>query len=78
MNQIVQDSAVEAFYEAFLTYHAAIWPMIAITYLIGIAAVILAIKKTKYSDKIISGILAFLWLWSGIILLIIFLGLARK
>ncbi|MCK4543000.1 MAG: hypothetical protein KAU17_12260, partial [Spirochaetales bacterium] len=48
--------------------------MVAITYLIGIAAVILAIKKTKYSDKIISGILAFLWLWSGIVLLMIFLG----
>ena len=67
MNQI-------AFYETFLRYHAAIWPMVAITYLIGIAAVILAIKKTKYSDKIISGILAFLWLWSGIVLLMIFLG----
>ena len=67
MNQIV-------FYETFLRYHAAIWPMVAITYLIGIAAVILAIKKTKYADKIISSILAFLWLWSGIVLLMIFLG----
>ena len=74
MNQIFQDSAVEAFFKTFLTYHAAIWPMIPITYLIGIAAVVLAIKKTKYSDKIISGILAFLWLWSGIVLLIIFLA----
>lgn len=51
MNQIVQNSVVETFYEAFLTYHAAIWPMVAITYLMGIAAVILAIKKPSIPIK---------------------------
>jgi hypothetical protein len=28
---------------------------------------VLAIKKTSYSDNIISGILTFLWLWAGIV-----------
>ncbi len=46
--------------------------MVIIIYLIGVAVVILAIKKTSYSDKTISGMLAFLWLWAGIVFFIIF------
>jgi hypothetical protein len=64
----------EALFETFRTYHLAVWPMQIITYVLGIAGVILAIRKTKASDKIISGILAFLWLWSGIVFSLMFFG----
>jgi hypothetical protein len=57
----------EAFAEIFAAYNASVWPMQIITYALGIAAVILAVKKTSFSDRIISGILAFLWLWAGIV-----------
>jgi hypothetical protein len=57
----------EVFAEMFRTYNLSVWPMQVVTYALGIAVVILAIKKTSYSDKIISGILAFLWLWAGIV-----------
>ena len=45
----------EVFAEMFGAYNASVWPMQVITYALGIAAVILAVKKTSYSDKIISG-----------------------
>lgn len=57
----------EVFAEMFGAYNLSVWPMQLITYALGIAAVILTIKKTTYSDKIISGILTFLWLWAGIV-----------
>ncbi len=41
--------------------------MIIVAYVLGIVAVIFAIKKTGYSSKVISGILAFFWLWNGIV-----------
>lgn len=57
----------EVFTEMFRAYNLSVWPMQVITYALGIAAVIMAVKKTSYSDKIISGILTFLWLWAGIV-----------
>lgn len=62
----------EVFAEMFGAYNLSVWPMQIITYALGIAAVILIIKKTKYSDMIISGILAFLWLWAGIVWSLVF------
>jgi len=67
----------EVLLEIFGTYNGAIWPMQIVTYVLGIAAVILTIKKTSYSDKIISAILAFLWLWSGVAWCLVFFGQYR-
>ena len=44
----------EVFAEMFGAYNLSVWPMQVITYALGIIAVILAVKKTSYSDKIIS------------------------
>jgi len=48
-------------------YNLAIWPMQVVAYIMGIVAIILALKKTTYSSKIIAGILAFFWLWTAIL-----------
>lgn len=48
-------------------YNLAIWLMQVIAHLLGIAAVLLAIKKIGYSDRIISAILSFYWLWMGVV-----------
>jgi hypothetical protein len=48
-------------------YNLAIWPLQIIAFVLGLIAVYLAIKRTKYSDKIILAILSFFWLWNGII-----------
>ncbi len=65
---------IEFFFGLIQKYNMAIWPMHIANYLIATLIIILAIKKTEYSDKIISGGLAFLWLWVGIVFHIIFFG----
>ncbi|UCC48722.1 MAG: hypothetical protein JSV41_00665 [Gemmatimonadota bacterium] len=64
----------EAFFDLIRSYNTAIWPVHILTFVLGVTAVILALRKTRESDKIISGILAFLWLWSGVVFLVVFLG----
>lgn len=67
------DSA-EGFYNLVRSYNMAIWPVHILTFLLGVTAVVLALRKTSNSDKIIAGILAFLWLWSGVVFLMVLLG----
>ncbi len=61
----------DEFFDVFEDYNNDVWPIQVILYSIGILALLLAFKKTKYfveySDRVIVGILAFLWLWMGII-----------
>lgn len=52
---------------AIATYNLTIWPMQVVAYLLGIAALILVVKKTRYSSRIIAAILASFWLWTGIV-----------
>jgi len=59
--------SIEQFFELVKSYNDTFWPLIILTYLLGIIAIYFAYKKSEFSDKIISGILAFLWLWSGLI-----------
>jgi hypothetical protein len=58
---------LDRFLSMVAEYNIAIWPMQVVAYVMGIAVVILALKRTTYSSKIISGVLAFFWLWTGII-----------
>lgn len=57
---------VEQFLQVFKDYNQAVFPMQIVFYLLGISAVWLAVKSNPVSDKIISSILAFLWVWMGI------------
>jgi hypothetical protein len=50
----------------FEDYNAAIWPMQVAAYLLGAFAVVLAVRKTGYSARVIAAILAFLWLFTGV------------
>jgi len=53
-------------------YNIDIWPLQIFSYILGIAALVLAIKRTGFSDRAISLILSFFWLWSGIVFCIIY------
>lgn len=55
----------DQFLGVFEQYNLAVWPVSISAYLLGIAGLLLAIKKRKYSDQIICSILSFLWFWSG-------------
>lgn len=48
-------------------YNSTYWLITIFTIVFGVFAVILAFKKTSYSDPLISLILAILWLWVGIV-----------
>ena len=54
----------------FTKYNPSIWPMQVVVYVLALAAVFLAVKKINHSDEIISAVLAFFWLWNGIMFFI--------
>jgi heme/copper-type cytochrome/quinol oxidase subunit 4 len=57
----------EQFLGVFEQYNQAIWPMHVVAYILGIAALVLVVKKAPYSNRAISVILAFFWAWMGIV-----------
>jgi hypothetical protein len=62
---IVLPFTTEQFLGVFERYNQAIWPMQVVAYLLGLAAVALAIRPARHSDRVVSAILAFFWLWTG-------------
>ena len=48
-------------------YNEAFWLVIILTIILGILAVFLSLTKVSHSVQLISVILAFLWLWVGIV-----------
>ena len=67
-------SFVDDFYSTLQSYNETFWYMIIITFLLGFVVVYLAARKSKSSSKVISAILSFLWIWSGIVFFIIYYG----
>lgn len=59
--------SVEQFLGVFASYNLDLWPMQVIVYFMGAAAVYLAIAKKPYSSRVTYLILAFFWLWNGIV-----------
>ena len=62
----------EEFLGVFGSYNTAIWPMLIVAYLLGIAGVILAIRGGNPAGRIVYGVLAFFWLWMGVVYHIIY------
>lgn len=60
----------EVLFKYFAQYNLGIWPMQIVAYVLCLIVLFVAVKKFKYSDQTISAILAFLWLWLGIMFLL--------
>src|SRR6266498_324264 len=58
---------IDQFLGVFEQYNQAIWPIHIVAYILAIGVIILAAKKTRYSDQIISVVLACFWAWMGIV-----------
>ena len=58
----------------FEKYNLAIWPMQVLAYVLGLVALFFAIRPSRYSGRIVSGILCFLWLWTGVVFLPFYFG----
>jgi hypothetical protein len=65
---------VEDFYSTLQAYNEAVLPIMIFTYLLGIFAIYLALKKSNNSSKMISAVFSFIWIWSGVVFFIIFFG----
>jgi Family of unknown function (DUF6064) len=57
----------EQFVAVFAYYNHAIWPVQAFAYLLGGVAVIFLFRESGRSDRIIAGILATMWIWTGLV-----------
>ena len=62
----------DQFMDVFKSYNLSVWPGQIFLNLIALFAIIFAIKKYHYADRIDTGILGFLWLWTGVVYQIIF------
>ena len=69
---------IEQFIEVFKTYNTTVFPMQFIFYLLALIAIYLSVRKNTLSDKIISTILSFFWLWMGIVYHLIFFTSINK
>ena len=68
----------EQFIEVFKNYNLAVFPVQIIFYLMAFWIVYLMIKPNSKSDKIITLLLSFFWLWMGIVYHIIFFATINK
>ena len=55
----------EQFLDVLVEYNLAVWPIQVGVYVLGAAAVLMVFWRIRPSDRIISGILAFLWIFMG-------------
>jgi hypothetical protein len=62
----------EQFFNVFAQYNGAVWPMQVILNLLAIIALFLTTWKVKYAHRAVSAILAFLWVWTGLVYHIVF------
>lgn len=65
---------VEDFFNTLQVYNELLFPIILLTYLLGLVAVYLVSRKSSQASKFISCILGFLWLWSGLVFNMLFYG----
>ena len=68
----------EQFLDVFRQYNIAVWPMQVFFIVLALIAVSFSIRSKIYSNKIIVAILAFFWLWMGIIYHLVYFSRINK
>lgn len=48
-------------------YNVRLWPVALIAYAVGIAAVVLVLRKAPFASTFAAGVLALFWLWTGVV-----------
>jgi len=56
----------EQFLGVFVNYNNAIWPIQIAAYVLGAISIASLLRRTRAADRVIAGILAAMWLWTGI------------
>lgn len=55
----------DEFLEMLERFNTDWWPVHLIMYVLAVAAIYFAVRKTSYSGKVVTGILVFFWIWVG-------------
>jgi Family of unknown function (DUF6064) len=63
---------IEQFFQVFEKYNQAIYPIQFVLILVAMVTIVLAVSRKPSRNKIISGLLGVLWLWTGIVYHLIF------
>jgi len=66
------------FLGVFQAYNVAIWPLQVLAYLLGLAMVYLIVKKTTFSNQMVSGGLTLMWLCVGLLYHITYFSTINK
>ena len=69
---------IAEFLNVFERYNNAVWPGHVLIYLAGIIAIGLTFRRGRVTGKLISLILAALWLWMGVVYHLIFFSTINK
>ena len=56
----------EQFLGVFVNYNNAIWPIQIAAYVLGALSIASLFRRTRAADRVIAGILAAMWLWTGV------------
>ena len=64
----------EDFFNALVAYNEAVLPVTVVAFLVGVAAVGLAARPGRSSGRLIAVMLGGLWLWAGVVFLVLFFG----
>ena len=56
----------EQFLGVFVNYNHAIWPIQIAAYVLGAFSIASIFRRTRAADRVITGILAAMWLWTGV------------
>ena len=56
----------EQFLGVFVNYNNAIWPIQIAAYVLGAISIASLFRRTRAADRVIAGILAAMWLWTGV------------
>jgi len=70
--------SIEQFLKVFEEYNFSIWPLQLFFYLLALLSILLSLNKLRKTDKIISLVLASLWIWMGIGYHIIYFSTINK
>jgi hypothetical protein len=55
----------EEFLEMLERFNTGWWPLHLIKYAMAVTAIYFALRKTRWSGKVVTGILVFFWIWVG-------------
>jgi len=56
----------EQFLGVFVNYNEVIWPIQIAAYVLGAISIASLFRKTRAADRVIAGVLAAMWLWTGV------------